>query len=181
MRLMNAGWDTVAIAPLHVVQDHPEQTNEHPSGFRQTTRTRGQRCVSLRCVQRKLKAAVWRHVASPEGCSGPSLVKDVKSIRRLGERLAGVVVLVRLKIPHDLCCCARDDSVCRTHRVRITVVAYGRDSQMCGARDDIGEIPAKGDGLVGGDFVEGGCRLLGLSNGEGACWCSLWNKHQTET
>lgn len=51
---------------------------------------------------------------------------------------------------------------------------------MRGACNDVGEIPAKGYGLIWGDFVEGSGGLLGLSDGESACWSCLWDEGQAE-
>ena len=95
----------------------------------------------------------------------------MQRIRRLRKGLVRVVLLIRVHIPHDRRCRARDDAVCRAHGVGVPVIAHGGDGQVGRGDDEGGDVPPKGDGLARSDFVErsGSLRWLGDEDPAGGC------------
>lgn len=129
--------------------------------------TAGERRIWLGSVQGKLESCIFLQIARSPGCVWTSVIPDFEGVRCLSKG-SRVVLLVGVYVPDDLCCCAGDYAICWADGVGVAVVADGGYGKMCGGREDVGKVPAKGDELGGCDFVVGRGGLRGLCDGDEA-------------
>lgn len=72
-------------------------------------------------------------------------------------------------------CGSRNNAVSGTNRIVVAIVAKGRYSETSWGCNDIGKVPAKGDGLRRSDFVVGGGSLGRLGDGKQTSRSGLGN------
>lgn len=84
-------------------------------------------------------------------------------------------MLVRVNIPDDLRGCPWYNSICRPHRVCVSVAGYGRNRDELRSGEYVRKVPAEGDQLAWCNLVEGGQRLRWLGDGEQASWGGWWD------
>ena len=112
------------------------------------------RLTLLRAVQRKDRPSIRPHVTRCGSSVVPALVKDAESVARLCERSRALPLLVLVRVPRDFLRVTRD-ALRGAHGVGEAVLAaIGLQGERRRTRNDVGEVPAKGDEVVLRNLVE---------------------------
>ena len=125
-------------------------------------------CVGGGRVQRELHLVVLRQQPRLHTRAGPSVVPNVQRIRRLCEWCTWICLLVRPEVPRNGLRGAVNNTVCRSDRVCVAVIAHGLDGEMRGHREHVREIPADGHNVILCDFEVRRRGLWRLGDGETA-------------
>lgn len=97
----------------------------------------------------------------------------MESIGLLRERRIGICLLIREQIPGDGRRSAGYDAIRRPHRVRVAVLADGRDGEVGRCDEHVAEVPREGDDVALGNFVVGRGGLGWLCDRDEARGCRL--------
>lgn len=124
-------------------------------------------------IHHKICSGIRSQIPSLSRRSRASFVPDGKYICRFGKRHLCRDLFPFPRIPHDLCCVARENVVGRCGRADAVRIAVGRaggdDGERCGCDVETGHIPAKGDPVILCDFVVTGAgRARWLGDGDAA-------------
>lgn len=82
-------------------------------------------------------------------------------------------MIVGIRVPHHTGGSPGDDAVGRAHGVGVAVRADSGDGEVGLGDQEVSEVPCEGDGLGGGDFVEGGGGLRWVGYCDGTSWDRL--------
>lgn len=136
--------------------------------------------VWLRGVQSKFQSAIGRQISSLPRRARSTFIPNIECIYSLRKWLIGIVGLVRVDVPNNLCLCSWYNSVCRPYWVCIPILTHSWNREVGRHNEHRCHIPTECDGFTGGDFKIRRRRLLRFGHCDATRRCRLWNMDETK-